>query len=194
MSFQGVRLYFFEQFARKMFRHSEVRSAEESSILPIWQGRKWVDSNYSKSDFLCTFLLIFCTILATFFQDIWSEGLHVIARAKARSNPAFANFTRSEIGWGEMSEMSDFGNKKSVYLHFSSQYLHSKVGLTKVNQNLSVDWSLPYWLKANNGGVLGTVYNSLHLKRYSIVLNGVLASSDFFLVDIWNKGRKFLQN
>jgi hypothetical protein len=29
--------------------------------------------------------------LNTFFQDIWSEVLSVIARAKARSNPAFAD-------------------------------------------------------------------------------------------------------
>ena len=36
--------------------------------------------------------------VATFFQDICSEGFYVIARANARSNPAFANFARSEIG------------------------------------------------------------------------------------------------
>jgi len=35
----------------------------------------------------------------------------VIARAKARSNPAFTDLVRSEVVWVEMSEMSDFGNK-----------------------------------------------------------------------------------
>ena len=33
----------------------------------------------------------------TFFQDIWSEVVYVIARAKVRSNLAFANLLRSEV-------------------------------------------------------------------------------------------------
>ena len=39
-----------------------------------------------------------CLTDDTFFQDIWSEGFYVIARANARSNQAFADFARSEIG------------------------------------------------------------------------------------------------
>ena len=47
----------------------------------------------------------------TFFQEFWSEGFYVIARAKARSNPAFTDLKRSEVGWFKMSEMSDLGNQ-----------------------------------------------------------------------------------
>ena len=36
--------------------------------------------------------------LVTFFQDIWSEGVYVTARAKDLNNPAFADLLRPEIG------------------------------------------------------------------------------------------------
>ena len=42
------------------------------------------------------YALQFCFMSDTFYQDIWSEGAYIIARANARSNPAFANFARSE--------------------------------------------------------------------------------------------------
>ena len=38
------------------------------------------------------------SLIITFFQDFWLEGFHVIVRAKVRSNPAFADFKRSEFG------------------------------------------------------------------------------------------------
>ena len=36
-------------------------------------------------------------LIVTFFQDFWLDGLHVIARAKARNNPAFADLKSREL-------------------------------------------------------------------------------------------------
>ena len=70
----------------------------------------------------------------TFFQDIWSEVFSVIARAKARNNPAFVDFLWPEMYWAKMSEMSSLGNQNVRIFALFVQKLHSKVGLTLVNQ------------------------------------------------------------
>jgi hypothetical protein len=36
-------------------------------------------------------------LIVTFFQDFWLEAVHVIARANARSNPAFADLKSRKL-------------------------------------------------------------------------------------------------
>ena len=61
---------------------------------------------------VCVVRCIFLSSLRCYlFQDIWAEGFYVIARAKARSNPAFGDLLRSKFDRVKKSEMSGFCNK-----------------------------------------------------------------------------------
>ena len=88
------------------------------------------------------FLLSYCRThkrWGTFFQDIWSEEFCVILRHKVPKNPAFTDLIRSKVNWIEMSEMSDFGNKKvRSFAHFVHIFaLYSRIDFSQPHIFLS---------------------------------------------------------
>ena len=56
-------MYFFESFVRKFFVILRYKMPKNPAFLPILFIRKLVDSNYSKCNFYCMYLLNFCTNL-----------------------------------------------------------------------------------------------------------------------------------